>query len=218
MKESFEINATVRTDMGKGASRRLRRTETVPAIIYGGDSDPQSISLTHNEIKHHLDNEAFYSHILTLNLEGKAEKVILRDLQRHPFKPVILHADFMRFDNKTKLTMNVPLHFINEETSIGVKQQGGLVAHLSSDVEVACLASDLPEYLEVDLADLELGESIHLSQIKMPKGVEVVALQHGEDHDLAIVSINKPRGISEDEDTEEEIAPEADAAGEENKD
>lgn len=218
MKESFEINATVRTDMGKGASRRLRRTETVPAIIYGGDSDPQSISLTHNEIKHHLENEAFYSHVLTLNLEGKPEKVILRDLQRHPFKPVILHADFMRVDNKTQLTMNVPLHFINEENSIGVKQQGGLVAHLASDVEVACLASDLPEYLEVDLLNLELGESIHLSQIKMPKGVEVVALQHGEDHDLAIVSINKPRGISEEDEVAEETTPEVEVIGEENKD
>jgi len=217
MKESFELSAEVRTDMGKGASRRLRRTETVPAIIYGGGSDPQMISLAHKEIKRHLENEAFYSHVLTLNLAGKPEKVILRDLQRHPYKPVILHADFLRVDNKTRLTMNVPLHFINEEVSVGVKQQGGLIAHLASDVEVSCLASDLPEFIEVDLIDLELGGSIHLSQLKLPKGVDVVALSHGPDHDLAIVSINKPRGASEESSEAEGEGAEA-AAGEESKD
>jgi large subunit ribosomal protein L25 len=216
MQETFKLNATVRTDMGKGASRRLRRTETVPAIIYGGGSDPQTISLAHNEIKHQLENEAFYSHVLTLDLEGKPEKVILRDLQRHPCKPVILHVDFLRVDDKTRLTMNVPLHFMNEDESVGVKQQGGLIAHLASDVEVSCLAKDLPEYIEVDLADLELGESIHLSQIKLPADVDLVALSHGADYDLAIVSINKPRGASEEEVSEEAEAGAApEATGEE---
>ncbi len=199
MKETFELNAEVRTDMGKGASRRLRRTEAMPAIIYGGGAEPQMISLAHKEMVHHLENEAFYSHVLTLNLDGKPEKVILRDLQRHPVKPILLHADFLRVDDKTRLHMNVPLHFINEDIAIGVKQEGGLVAHLASDVEISCLAKDLPEYLEVDLTDLQAGESIHLSQIKVPEGVELVALSHGTEYDLAIVSINKPRGGGEEE-------------------
>jgi large subunit ribosomal protein L25 len=168
------------------------------------------ITLAHKDLVRHLENEAFYSHVLTMNLEGKAEKVILRDLQRHPVKPVVLHADFLRVDNKTRLHMNVPLHFINEDTSIGVKQQGGLVAHLASDVEVSCLAQDLPEYIEVDLAELQVGESIHLSQIKVPEGVELLALSQGAGHDLAIVSINMPRGVAEEEQPTETAEPEGD--------
>jgi len=210
MKETFELNAEVRTDMGKGASRRLRRTQAVPAIIYGGSSEPQSISLSQNELFRHLDNEAFYSHVLNMNLGGKSEQVVLRDLQRHPYKAVILHADFMRVDNKSVLTMNVPLHFINEETSVGVKTEGGIVGRLASDVEVSCLAKDLPEYIEVDLLNLHLGESIHLSEIKVPEGVELVALSHGSEHDHAIVSINKPRSGGE---TEDENEVEAEAGG-----
>jgi large subunit ribosomal protein L25 len=208
MKDTFELNAQVRTDTGKGASRRLRRTKDMPAIIYGGGAEAQMITLAHKDLVRHLENEAFYSHVLTMNLEGKAEKVILRDLQRHPVKPVVLHADFLRVDNKTRLHMNVPLHFINEDTSIGVKQQGGLVAHLATDVEVSCLAQDLPEYIEVDLAELQVGESIHLSQINVPKGVDLLALSQGTDHDLAIVSINKPRGVAEEEE-ETPVAAEA---------
>ncbi len=212
MKETFELNAEVRTDMGKGASRRLRRTQAVPAIIYGGSSEPQSITLSQNELLRHLDNEAFYSHVLSMNLAGKPEKVILRDLQRHPCKAVILHADFMRIDSKTVLSMNVPLHFINEETSVGVKVEGGLVGRLASDVEVSCLAKDLPEYIEVDLADLHVGESIHLSEIKVPAGVVLVALAHGDDaHDLAIVSINKPRAMTDDDEAATATATETEA-------
>jgi len=209
MKESFELNAVVRTDMGKGASRRLRRTAVVPAIVYGGTNEPQTISIEQKELIRHLDNEAFYSHVLTMNLDGKPESVVLRDLQRHPYKAVILHADFMRIDNKTVLNMNVPLHFINEETAVGVKQEGGLVARLATDVEVSCLAKDLPEYIEVDLTELHLGESIHLSEVKVPNGVDLVALSHG--NDLAIVSISKPRSVSEDT---EEVEAEADAGAE----
>ncbi len=214
MKETFELNAQVRTDMGKGASRRLRRTGAMPAIIYGGDGEAQMITMAHKDLAHHLENEAFYSHVLTLDLDGKAEKVILRDLQRHPVKPVILHADFLRVDNKTRLSMNVPLHFINEDTAIGVKQDGGIVSHLATDVEVSCLAKDLPEYIEVDIINLSAGESIHLSEISVPEGVELMALSHGGGHDLAIVSINKPRGIEEEEEATAE-APEAEGeAGE----
>jgi len=202
MQESFELSAEVRTDQGKGASRRLRHANGVPAIIYGGNEEPQTITLKHNELAHHLENEAFYSHVLSLSVDGKAEKVILRDLQRHPSKVIIMHADFLRVDKSTVLNMNVPLHCINGDIAVGVKA-GGMVSHLSTEVEVSCLSGDLPEYLEVDLTDLDVGESIHLSQISLPKGVEIVALMHGADHDLAVVSIHKPRGISEDEEADE---------------
>lgn len=198
MQETFELTAEVRTDNGKGASRRLRRENGVPAILYGGSAKPQSITLKQNELAHHLEHEAFYSHVLTISIDGKSEKAILRDLQRHPFKAIIMHADFLRIDEKSHLRMNVPLHFISEEDAAGVKE-GGLVTHLSTDVEVICLAKDLPEYIEIDLSDLEIGESIHLSQIKLPKGVEIVALTHGTDHDLAVVSIHKAKIVIEDE-------------------
>jgi len=198
MQETFELNAEVRTDTGKGASRRLRRVNGVPAIIYGAGTEPQMITLAHNELVHHLENEAFYSHILAMTVDGKSEKVVLRDLQRHPSKALILHADFMRIDEKVTLKMNVPLHFINEDKAVGVKE-GGLVAHLATDVEVSCLAKDLPEYIEVDVADLGMGGAIHLSEITLPAGVEIVALMHGADHDLAVVNIHKPRGAGEEE-------------------
>lgn len=196
MQENFELNATVRTDSGKGASRRLRRVNGVPAIIYGGNQEPQNITLKHNELAQHLAHESFYSHILTMIVDGKSEKVVLRDLQRHPARPIVMHADFMRVNMSEVIRMHVPLHFLNEETAHGVKQQGGIVAHLATDVEVSCKASDLPEYLEVDLSDLKLGESVHLSQIKLPAGVEIVALTHGPEHDLAVVSIHKTRATA----------------------
>lgn len=214
MQENFELNAEVRTDTGKGASRRLRRVNGVPAIVYGAGTEPQMITLPHNELAHHLENEAFYSHILSMTVEGKSEKVVLRDLQRHPARAIILHADFMRIDEKVALKMHVPLHFINEDTSAGVKE-GGQVAHLSTDVEVSCLAKDLPEYIEVDVNELGMGESIHLSQIILPAGVEIVALSHGSEHDLAIVNIHKPRGVEEETEVDEatEAAPEGEAEG-----
>ena len=214
MKETFELKAEVRTDMGKGASRRLRRTQAVPAIIYGGSSEPQSITLAHNELMHHLENEAFYSHVLSLNVDGTTEQVVLRDLQRHPFKAIILHADFMRIDNKSTLTMNVPLHFLNEEKAAGVKNEGGIVSRLMTELEVSCLAKDLPEYIEIDLIDLNVGDSVHLSEVSVPEGVELVALSHGDDHDhdLAVVSIVKPRAVVEEstdeDDSEEEVSDE----------
>ncbi|HEC29240.1 MAG TPA: 50S ribosomal protein L25/general stress protein Ctc [Gammaproteobacteria bacterium] len=218
MQETFELTAEVRADKGKGASRRLRRENGVPAILYGGSAEPQSITLKQNELAHHLEHEAFYSHVLTISIDGKSEKAILRDLQRHPFKAIIMHVDFLRIDEKSHLRMNVPLHFISEEDAAGVKE-GGLVTHLSTDVEVSCLAKDLPEYIEIDLSDLEIGESIHLSQIKLPKGVEIVALTHGADHDLAVVSIHKAKVIVEDDAVvaSEELAgeePSGDESGE----
>jgi len=212
MQESFELDAEIRTDLGKGASRRLRKTNGVPAIIYGGGKDPQGITLQQNVLFHHLENEAFYSHILSLKVDGKAQKVILRDLQRHPIKPIILHADFLRVDAKTQLRVKVPMHFINADTCVGVKA-GGLVTHLINELEISCLIKDLPEFIEVDISHLDIGDAVHLSEITVPKGVEVIALTHGTANDLAVVSIAKPRGANEDEE-EAAVADATPAEGE----
>ncbi len=196
----FAINAVVRGDMGKGASRRLRRlANQIPAIIYGGKKDPQNISLLHNDMVQALANEAFYSHIITVNIEGVgSEEVILKDVQRHPAKPTLLHVDFQRVDRTQKLHTKVPLHFINEERAKGVKA-GGIVAHSITELDIQCLPQDLPEFIEVDLADVELGGIVHISDITLPAGVESVDLSHGADHDLPVASIIKPRGMTEEE-------------------
>ncbi|GMU45606.1 MAG: 50S ribosomal protein L25 [Porticoccaceae bacterium] len=200
----FVLNARTRTDMGKGASRRLRRLAAeVPAIIYGGDSAPQPIALVHHELAHALENEAFYSHIISLQVDGKAQDVILKDLQRHPARPVILHADFLRVDRTHKLTTRVPLHFLNEDTCIGVRQQGGAIQHNLADLEIQCLPADLPEYIEVDMAGVEVGQILHISDLRLPAGVESIALVHGADHDLPVVAVNKPKGRSEAEEAGE---------------
>jgi large subunit ribosomal protein L25 len=200
----FVLNARTRIDMGKGASRRLRRLAAeVPAIIYGGDADPQPIALVHHELAHALENEAFYSHIIALQVDGKAQDVILKDLQRHPARPVILHADFLRVDRTHKLTTRVPLHFLNEDTCIGVRQQGGVIQHNLADLEIQCLPADLPEYIEVDMAGIELGQILHISDLRLPAGVESVALVHGADHDLPVVAVNKPKGRGEAEEAGE---------------
>ncbi len=210
--QDFVLHATAREDKGKGASRRLRHQGLVPSVIYGGTKDSQSISIIGKDFLKQLENEAFYSHIVTLDVDGKTEQVILKDLQRHPAKPVLMHADFLRVSKNQKLTTRVPFHFINEENSVGVKTQGGIVAHTMTDIEISCLPADLPEFIEVDVADLDLDTTIHLSDVILPKGVESVALVHGEDHDLPVVSINKPRGEStEDDDSGEETEGEASA-------
>lgn len=203
-KEDFQLDAQLREDLGKGASRRLRREAgVVPAIVYGGSKKPQNISISHNELAKHLEHEAFYSHIITLNVADKSESVILKDLQRHPAKPIIIHADFLRVSKTKKFNTSVPLHFINEASSKGVKMQGGQVTHNMTMLEISCLPADLPEYIEIDLAEVELGQIVHISDIKLPSGVESVALSHGEDHDLPVAAINKPKGASEDEDADE---------------
>jgi len=207
----FNITAEVRNDMGKGASRRLRREGKFPAVIYGGDAEPASLALDHDEMVHSLENEAFYSHILTLEIDGKKEKAVLKDLQRHPAKPLLLHADFMRVSDKEKIKMHVPLHFINEESAPGVKK-GGVITHNMTEVEVQCLPKDLPEFLEVDLDGVEIEQIIHLTDIKLPAGVELVELLHGDDHDQAIAAIHKTRASKEVEETEE--GGEAPAEGE----
>ncbi len=200
MAQEFLIEAFARNDQGKGASRRLRREERkMPAIIYGGNKEAVAISLWHNDLKKALENEAFFSHIVTIDLEGKKESVILKDLQRHPYKPLLTHADFLRVDKDHEIHVNVPLHFINEATADAVKLQGGVPAHQMNEVEVICLPQNLPEYIEVDMAGIEMDQVIHLSDLAMPKGVRVAALLQGEDHDLPVVSIHLPRGTKADE-------------------
>lgn len=193
----FELDAEVRGDIGKGASRRLRHANKVPAVIYGADQEPKSLTLNHDKVTVALAHEAFYSHILTLKLDGKSEKVILKDVQRHPSKPRVQHIDFLRVKANQKLRMNVPIHFLGEEKAPGIKA-GGIFNHLMSDVEVSCLPANLPEYIEVDVSNLDLDQSVHLSEIKLPHGVELVAFAHGvEDHDQAVVSIHIPRIMEE---------------------
>ena len=202
MQENFEINAVSRSDQGKGASRRLRHEGLVPGIIYGGGKDPEMFSTKHNELIQHLDHEAFYSHILTVNVDGKAQKVVLKDLQRHPAKPFILHLDLLRVSDSDKIKMHVPLHFLNEDTAPGVKA-GGKIQHTMADIEVICMAKDLPEFIEVDLGELNIGDIVHLTELKMPEGVEVLALTHGDDHDEAVVSIHAAKGGSDEDEAEE---------------
>ena len=201
MSEDFIVNAETRTDVGKGASRRLRHAGKVPAIIYGSGKDPVSLTVGHDEFMHHLEHEAFYSHILTVNVDGKKQKAVMKDLQRHPSKPRVLHVDFLRVSDKDVIHMSIPVHFLNEEESVGVKE-GGLVSHLMTTIDIACKASDLPEYLQLDIINVEVGGSLHLSDVELPKGVEIPALAHGADHDLPVVSIHMPRAVVEEEPTE----------------
>ena len=190
----YTLNVTSREDLGKGASRRLRRlADQVPAVIYGAKKDAQSIALLQKEFAHALENEGFYSQVIELSIDGNAESVILKDVQRHPAKAIILHADFLRIDKTQKLTIRAPLHFINEETSVGVKLQGGVVTHNMTELEISCLPADLPEYIEVDMAEVEVDQTVHISDLKLPEGVESVALAHGDDHDLPIAAIHIPK-------------------------
>ena len=198
MSDQFEIQAEVREDLGKGASRRLRRlADLVPAIIYGGDRDPQALTLVRKDLEKALENEAFYSHVLTINVGNEKQQAILKDLQRHPAKETVMHADFLRVNENKAIKVHVPIHFINEATSHGVKTQGGIVQHQETDIEVQCLPSKIPEYIEVDMLKVEIGQIIHLSDITLPEGVSSVALALGEDHDLAVASIIAPKGGSD---------------------
>jgi large subunit ribosomal protein L25 len=200
MSSVFEFIAKSRDRSGTSAARVVRSQGLIPAVIYGGSRPPELLILEHNDVVKHLAHEAVYSHVLDINVDGKTEKAVLKAIQRHPAKPKILHIDFMRVDNSHKLKMHVPLHFINEATSIGVKK-GGVATHVMVEVEVLCLSSALPEFIAVDLANLNVGESIHLSDIILPVGVEIVELMHGVEHDLAVVSIMPAKGRSEDDDS-----------------
>ena len=212
MSTDFTLQAKGREETGKGASRRLRRLAgELPAIVYGGKKDPVQIKLVLKDVTKSLENEAFYSHIIGLEIDGKSEDVILKDLQRHPAKGWIMHMDFLRVNKDTKLQTKVPIHFINEEACVGVKVGGGIISRTMTELDIMCLPKDLPEYLEVDMTNVEIGTTLHISDITLPKGVESVALSHGTDHDLPIAAVNKPKAKVEETD---EPAAATDAAGE----
>lgn len=193
MKEDFTVVAESRKDVGKGASRRLRRTDMIPGVIYGGGRDAEIISIAHDHMVHRLEHETFFSHILTVSVDGKAQKAVLKAVQRHPAKPKLWHVDFQRVSDTHKLHMHIPLHFVGGTTAPGVKA-GGNVSHLMTGIDISCLGKDLPEYLEVDMSAMEVGDSLHLSDIKLPPGVEIPVLGQGADHDLPVVSIHKKKG------------------------
>jgi large subunit ribosomal protein L25 len=193
----IEISADKRTLQGKGASRRLRGSGKVPAIIYGGDQAAQSIEMNHNDLFHKLKLEAFHASILTLSVAGDKEQVLLRDIQMHPFKQQVLHVDFQRVDKNRKIHMKVPLHFINAEISPGVKTSGGTVSHILTEVDISCLPADLPEFISVDLAELTAGHTLHLSDLVLPEGVETVALAKGDNLPMATIVV--PRSVLSEE-------------------
>lgn len=192
MTNNSQLNAEIRTDNGKGASRRLRADNKIPAVIYGGGKDPQSLTLKHNEVIKAMENADFRSQILAINVNGKSEQVVLKDIMHHPYKPKILHMDFMRIKATEKITMLIPLHFIGGDKAPGVKA-GGIVSHAISEVEVRCLPADLPRYIEVDLSNLELNDILHLSDLKMPKNVDLPILAHGEQYNQAVATVHMAR-------------------------
>lgn len=195
MSDEFHLEAHARQDVGKGASRRLRRLhERVPAIIYGGYAEPRNISLPLNELKHALNNETFFSHILTIQVDGQdTEEVLIRDLQRNPSNGFPIHADFMRVVQGEPITQTVPLHFVNEETAPGAKKYSGKFQHNMTEVNVSCLPRNLPEYVEVDVGAMELDEILHMSDIELPEGVEIVELQQGAEYDQPVVALHVPK-------------------------
>jgi len=210
MSDTIHLVAEARSDSGKGASRRLRHQGLVPAIVYGGDSDPVQISIAHNKFMHELDHETIYTQVVELQVGDKTEEVILRDLQRHPHKNKVLHADFFRIDKNTPIKIVVPIHVLNAEECVGVKMDGGMLTQVVTEIEIIALPKDLPESLEIDAENLHLGESLHLSNIKMPAGVEITAMLNIEetehdDHDLGVLSVVKTRA----EEVIEDEAPEA---------
>ena len=208
MSQTHQIKAYSRQDQGKGASRRLRQAGLMPAVVYGGGQDPQSIQIEHNTVFLAARHEWFFSSILDLDIDGKIQKVLVRDWQKHPYKQLMMHLDFLRVSDQEVLRTNVPLHFLNQDTSVAAKTSGLVISHNLTEVEVACLPKDLPEFLEIDLADLKPGDIIHLSQITLPAGIEITALQLGADHDAAVVTTNM---------VQEEVAAAPEAEDEEGK-
>lgn len=214
--EIFEIIAEPRENLGKGVSRRLRHQGKIPGVVYGGEKGAVSIMVRHNEMLHHLEHEAFHSHILTLKIGPAEEKVVLKDLQHHPYKSAILHFDLQRVDENQQLTMRVPLHFINEDICIGVKQDGGVISHVITDMEINCLPKDLPEYIEIDMAKMNIGDGIYLEDLNMPEGTQITTLLHGGDAKQIVATVHLPKVVQEVEESavvtedEPDVDPEAD--------
>ena len=204
MADKFDLIAEYREDAGKGASRRLRREGKVPAIIYGAGRPPRSLSFDHNKVLRELQNESFYSSVLNIKVGDKSQAAIVKDLQRHPAKPIVMHIDLQRIVEDEVIKMNIPIHYIGGDVSPGVKAGGGSVSQLRTDVEIQCLPKHLPEYFEVDISELELDAMLHLSDITMPEGVEIPELAQGPEHDHPIVSIHVIKVVEIEEDVEDE--------------
>ncbi len=205
----FKVNAELRDDLGKGASRRLRRENRIPGIIYGAGKDPRAVSVEHHKVLKFIEDEAFFTSILELSADGgKRQKVVLRDMQRHPSKPIIMHMDFQRISDNEELHMNIPLHFLNEDDSPAAKTAGIIIAHQITEVEVACLPADLPEYIEIDIAEFKEGDIVRLSDINLPKGVTLTAFSHGdeEEHDEVVISTTHVVAVATDTAETEEVA------------
>jgi len=205
MTDLFTLEAEVRTDLGKGASRRLRHANKVPAILYGEGQEPVSLTLEHKNVFRSQQEEAFYSHVLTINIDGKPVECLLKDMQRHPYKQLVMHLDFLRIDATHAVHINAPIHFINEEVA---EKKGGKIAHNVNEIAISCLPANIPEFIEVDVAGLEVGQTLHLSDVTFPKGVTSDELAKGEDHDQAVASLNAPKVVSdEEEDNSAPVAP-----------
>lgn len=213
MAAKIELHAQTRQETGKRASRRLRRTDKVIGTLYGAQKAPTAITVEHHKLLKAMENEAFYSTILTLTLDTTPEKVVVKALQRHPSKPRVQHVDFFRINPNEKLTMHVPLHFLGEDQAPGVKVGNGVISHFMNEVGVRCLPSDLPEYIEIDLSKLEMNDAIHLSDLKLPKGVELVDFMHGniEEHNKMVANLHAPHIIQEPIPTEAPVATEVEA-------
>ncbi|MDE0691114.1 MAG: 50S ribosomal protein L25/general stress protein Ctc [Gammaproteobacteria bacterium] len=212
MANTITVRAEFRADIGKAATRRLRRfTGKVPGILYGGDRDPQPLSLEQRDLARFMQDEAFFSQVLELKVGDVGQQAVLRDLQRHPANDKVIHVDFMRVRDDAPLSIRVPLHFLGEDHCVGVRQGGGSLSHNLIEVEISSLPADLPEYIEVDVTDLDVGDSVHLSDITLPPGVTLLALGQGQDHDLPVVSVIPPRGGSGDEEEMEEVEEEPSA-------
>lgn len=221
----ISIEVQVRTQLGTSANKKLRREEDlIPGVVYGGKGEPKLISITDKILRKASESEAFFSQIINLKMNGSNERVVLKELQRHPYRPFFIHADFLRIREDVKLSISIPIHYLNEDNCQGVKQQGGVISHDITELEITCLPKDLPEFIELDLTNLELNQILHISEIKLPEGVEAVALlqDHDGDHDLPVVRVIEPRVVEEEEleatEGEEGEVAEGEEAGEEGDD
>ncbi|MFK7829121.1 MAG: 50S ribosomal protein L25/general stress protein Ctc [Congregibacter sp.] len=212
MSEQLAIEAKLRNDLGKGASRRLRRNaDQIPAIIYGAGKEPAALTMIRKDLEKALENEAFFTQVIDVSVDGEVQPAILKDLQRHPAKNRVMHADFLRVDANVQIKVSVPLHFINEESCHGVKVEGGIIEHLLVELEILCLPKDIPEYIELDMLEVTTADIVHISDLKLPEGVISTALALGEDHDMAVASVTAKRGGSDEDDEISDEAPDAPA-------
>lgn len=212
MSEEVVLKARIRARTGTSPVRRLRKEGDVPAVLYGAGKKNLSIAVNHDLLFHNLEREEFFSQVITIDTDGKREKAILRDVQRHPHKTRILHADFQRVDENKPIHIALPIHFTGEDECLGVRIDGGMVSHLMNEVEVTCLPNDLPEHIEMDVGQLRLGQSLHLSDIRLPEGVQITAFTHGDihEHDNAVVAVQATRVSKAGDQAVQEVDEDAD--------